>query len=274
MRSAKQLSNDPNMSCRVFCNICDRLYFLSGLRKHVAHKHSLTYTEYKRRFGGDPRRQIINSVYHCCVLCKKVVLLDTDELGKHLKDHRLGYTQYMKQNMKKGSGLLTDKKFSQHKPTPPSKPKAKPVPETKIKTVPTEFKVKTTPTEMRAKLALSESRSKAGVEASPPGPRTRSQARSLPLSPGLGAMTSSVRLPPSPPLTPPPDQPLTPLPVKKEPVEENSYFPVKQEPMEPMEQAEPLAPVEPKLILIQCEICSRTFKQNIQLKVHMRKTHS
>ena len=94
MRPSRQLSNDPNMSCRVFCNICDRLYFLSGLRKHVAHKHSITFTEYKLRYGGDPKRQIINTVYHPCLLCKKVVLLDTDELGKHLKEHKLGYTAW------------------------------------------------------------------------------------------------------------------------------------------------------------------------------------
>ena len=111
MRVSRQLSNDPNMSCRVFCNICDRLYFLSGLRKHVAKKHSLTFTEYKGHYG-DPKRQIVNLVYHSCVLCKKIVILDTTELSKHLKSHKLGYTQYMKEHMRKGSGLIQSKIIS------------------------------------------------------------------------------------------------------------------------------------------------------------------
>ena len=146
MKPAKQLSADPLLSCRVFCNICDRLYFLSGLRKHVAHKHSITYTEYKLRHGGEPKRQIINTVYHPCRLCKKVVLLDTTELGKHLKEHKLGYTQYVKEHMKKGSGLINSK-------TVPA------CSSTSRKVAPTQSKVKPP------------------VPATPSGPRTRSQSK-------------------------------------------------------------------------------------------------
>ena len=128
MRAAKQMSNDPNMSCRVFCNMCDKLYILSGLRKHVAKKHSITFTEYKRRHG-DPKRQIINMVYHSCRLCKKRVILDTEELSKHLKVHKLGYTQYMKEHMEKGSGLIRPRSVS-------SSPPVSPQPRTQFPTVP------------------------------------------------------------------------------------------------------------------------------------------
>ena len=238
MKPAKQLSNDPLLSCRVFCNICDRLYFLSGLRKHVAHKHSITYTEYKLRHGGEPKRQIINTVYHPCRLCKKVVLLDTDELGKHLKDHRLGYTQYMKEHMKKGSGFISSG------PVPASAKRAlSPQPQSKPAPTP-----------------VVETRSSAPAAAvSQAGPRTRSKSKVLPVE----SFSPAVALPPTPPLTP-----TTPLQVKKEPVEESSYFPIKEEPMEVVE------PLVPDLIIIKCEECDKTFKKNIQLKVHMRKNHS
>ena len=242
MKPAKQLSADPLLSCRVFCNICDRLYFLSGLRKHVAHKHSLTYTEYKLRYGGDPKRQVINMIYHPCLLCKKVVLLDTDELGKHLKDHKLGYTQYMKEHMKKGSGLITSKTVpASSKRAFPSQPQARPAP------IPVES-TSTTPAPPAP----------APAPVSHAGPRTRSKSKSLPVE----SFTPAVALPPTPPPTP-----TTPLLVKMEPVEESSYFPIKEEPMEVVE------PLIPNLIIIQCEQCDRTFKQNIQLKVHMRKHH-
>ena len=228
MKPAKQLSNDPQLSCRVFCNICDRLYFLSGLRKHVAHKHSITYTEYKLRYGGEPKRQIINTVYHPCRLCKKVVLLDTTELGKHLKAHKLGYTQYVKDHMEKGSGLLTSR------PGPASSSSSKAAPP---------------------------------VSATPCGPRTRSQTKTSPVqrTPLQTSPAVPVVLPPSPPITPPC--------IKKEPQEILPYFAIKEEPVV-MEVEEVVEPVNPGLVIIQCDICLRVFKHNMQLRGHKRNSHS
>ena len=244
MKAAKKLSSDPLLSCRVFCNICDRLYFLSGLRKHVAHKHSITYTEYKLRYGGDPKRQIINTVYHPCLLCKKVVLLDTTELGKHLKEHGLGYTQYMKEHMKKGSGLITASRV-------------------------------TASSSSSSKAAPTQRRVQPPVPATPAGPRTRSQSKLSPvqshtsISPATprslrtpvqtSAPSSDLILPPSPPITPPA--------IKKEPQEILPYFAVKQEPMEVVEA------VSPGLVIIQCDLCFKVFKHNMQLRGHMRKSH-
>ena len=72
-------------------------------------------------------------------------------------------------------------------------------------------------------------------------------------------------MPPTPPLTP---TTTTPIQIKKEAVEESPYFPIKEEPVEVVE------PIIPNLIIIKCEDCDKTFKQNIQLKVHIRKHHS
>ena len=243
MKPAKQLSADPLLSCRVFCNICDRLYFLSGLRKHVAHKHSITYTEYKLRYGGEPKRQIINTVYHPCRLCKKVVLLDTTELGKHLKDHGLGYTQYVKEHMEKGSGLIT------------------------ANTVPA--------SSSSSKVAQTLPRTKApAVPATPCGPRTRSQSKVSPVqtitsttisssslrTPVQTSQVGGLVLPPSPPITPPC--------IKKEPQEILPYFAIKEEPMEVVEPE-----VRPALVIIQCDLCFKVFKHNMQLRGHKRNSH-
>ena len=245
MKPAKQLSADPLLSCRVFCNICDRLYFLSGLRKHVAHKHSITYTEYKLRYGGDPKRQIINTVYHPCLLCKKVVLLDTTELGKHLKEHKLGYTQYVKEHMKKGSGLITSN------------------------TVPVA-------SSSSSKAAPTQSKANPPVPATPSGPRTRSQSKIssvqtfTSITPTTSTTSRSVRTPvqasPAGSVVLPPSPPITPPCIKKEPQEILPYF-VKEEPMEVVE------PVSPGLVVIQCDLCFRVFKHNMQLRGHKRNSH-
>ena len=106
MRGAKLFSNDPLMSVKVFCNLCDNVYAMSGLRKHLAHKHSMTATKYASLFGH-PRKQIIQKIYHNCAICKEEMLLDTDFISRHTqKQHRLGYTSYTRHNMNKGSGLI------------------------------------------------------------------------------------------------------------------------------------------------------------------------
>ena len=106
---AKQFSRDPHMSVKVFCNLCDNVHMMSGLRKHIAHKHGMTMTKYKEMYGTT-RQQIIQLVYHSCEICHNVLLLNTDDISKHtIKYHKLGYTTYMKLHMQKGSGMITAK---------------------------------------------------------------------------------------------------------------------------------------------------------------------
>ena len=108
MRPAKRFSDDPNKSVKVFCNLCDKVVFMSGLRKHLSSNHSTTkFAEYKRLYGS-PWTQIIQLVHHKCKLCRKVVLLDSDEMYKHMKQvHYQPYMPYMTKYMKKGSGFVS-----------------------------------------------------------------------------------------------------------------------------------------------------------------------
>ena len=107
LKPRKRMSNDPQLQVKVFCGVCDQVYQMSGLRKHVAHKHGLTLTRYREMFG-DLRKQIIQLVHHACVLCKRVLLLDTEDISKHVsKKHKMGYTSYARRFMERGSGLIS-----------------------------------------------------------------------------------------------------------------------------------------------------------------------
>ena len=167
MKAPKKFSNDPLLSVKVFCSVCDTVYAMSGLRKHIAHKHKLTLTQYRIQFG-EPRKQIIHLVHHSCNICKKTVLFDTDDISKHVtKFHKMSYTTYAKQYMEKGSGFS---KSSSSPKTPSASKSSSPVPPT-----PTQSK------------NLKKKMSKA---ASTPSPKTSMKS-------------SSPVLPPTPPATPP-----------------------------------------------------------------------
>ena len=161
----------------------------------------------------------------------------------HLKEHGLGYTQYMKEHMKKGSGLIT----------------ANRVPASSISS-------------SSSKAAPTQRRVQPPVPATPAGPRTRSQSKLSPVQPHVSTIPATpraVRTPvqTSPDLVLPPSPPITPPAIKKEPQEILPYFAVKQEPMEVVEA------VSPGLVLIQCDLCFKVFKHNMQLRGHKRKSH-
>ena len=88
-------SSNPMNSCKVFCCFCDKVVSLSGLGKHVNSTHQVTLKEYKALFGN-PRNQVIKLVFHKCSICRKVLLLNTDDMSKHMKkSHQLAYKDYM-----------------------------------------------------------------------------------------------------------------------------------------------------------------------------------
>ena len=71
------------------------------MRKHIKSRHQMTLTEYKELYGN-PRMQIIQLVFHVCAFCKKIVLLDTETMSKHLKKiHKTSYKEYLVSHMKK-----------------------------------------------------------------------------------------------------------------------------------------------------------------------------
>ena len=107
-KEVRAMSNDPTKSCKTFCCCCDQVITLSGLRKHVKSRHQITLTEYKELYG-EPRKQIIQLVFHKCAFCQKSILLDTDSLSKHLrKAHQRSYKDYLVRHMSKPSTTDTD----------------------------------------------------------------------------------------------------------------------------------------------------------------------
>ena len=263
MKPRRRMSNDPQQSVKVFCAVCDQVYQMSGLRKHVAHKHGLTLTRYREMFG-DLRKQIIQLVHHACVLCKRVLLLDTEDISKHVsKRHKMGYRTYAIRHMEKGSGII---KKSDAK-SPPSKSNstkpiaAQPKPSVPKTSPPTASK---TPKANLASRPVSKSSSSSSVSRSSPTPsRKKSATRpsSITASPSASRAASPL-LPPTPPTTPPL------VAVKTEP----GVTSVKHEPME-AEEARPQPASTTSLVIIQCDVCFKIFSKNIQLKAHKKKNH-
>ena len=97
-QKTKVFSDDPTKTCKTFCCSCDQVVTLAFLRKHVEYKHQMTIKEYRQLYGN-PSKQVIQLIYHKCRLCQQNILLDTDQLSKHMKK--------MHQYMKQGDALKT-----------------------------------------------------------------------------------------------------------------------------------------------------------------------
>ena len=86
---------------RPFCCECDKVVTLSGMRKHVKTWHQMTFTQYNNIYGN-PRMQIIHLVYHKCAYCQSSIVLDSEDLSKHLKKkHQTSYKEYIIRYMAK-----------------------------------------------------------------------------------------------------------------------------------------------------------------------------
>jgi hypothetical protein len=97
----KVFSNNLKMSCKIFCCECDKSVTLSGMTKHVKTWHQMTLTTYKELYGN-PRKQIIQIVYHKCAFCHQSLLFDTHDMSKHLrKKHQTSYKEYIARFMGK-----------------------------------------------------------------------------------------------------------------------------------------------------------------------------
>ena len=78
----KKISDDLSLLCRSYCKLCGRSVTLTGMRNHTRSVHNLPITDYKLKYG---QLDIIDVVHHKCHLCGKVVLMDHDAIGAHVK---------------------------------------------------------------------------------------------------------------------------------------------------------------------------------------------
>ena len=103
---AKMYSNSLSNCIKMFCGECDHVVNLSGLQRHLRRAHDKNIVEY-RKTHGDPHTQIIQMVYHTCVLCRQDVFLDYDFLQHHLRlEHSTTLAKYNSQHMSVEAGAL------------------------------------------------------------------------------------------------------------------------------------------------------------------------
>ena len=88
-----KFSDDLDDSVCTICKICDAEVTLTGMRRHTKLKHKLKITKYKELHGPF---KIIEHVYHKCHLCDKILILDNDAMGGHIK-----FTHKMKEKVYK-----------------------------------------------------------------------------------------------------------------------------------------------------------------------------
>eukprot|EP00092_Neocalanus_flemingeri_P040386 GFUD01043985.1.p1 GENE.GFUD01043985.1~~GFUD01043985.1.p1 ORF type:complete len:347 (-),score=77.20 GFUD01043985.1:115-1155(-) len=92
-----KLSDNLADGCRTFCKVCGLSFTLSGMRSHTLSKHELQITRYKELYGPF---EVIENVFHKCHICGKIVLLDNDALGGHIKGtHKMKEKDYKERFM-------------------------------------------------------------------------------------------------------------------------------------------------------------------------------
>jgi len=98
-----KLSDNLADSCRTVCLVCGLSFTLSGMRSHTKQVHKMQISSYKEKFG---QLTIIDKVYHKCHICGKVVLLDNDVLGGHVKhSHKMTEKDYKEMFMTSNTNL-------------------------------------------------------------------------------------------------------------------------------------------------------------------------
>jgi len=96
-----KLSDDLADSVKTLCQICQLPITLTGMRSHTMLKHRLQITKYKELYG---QFEIIEHVFHKCHLCGKIMLLDCDAMGGHIKGtHKMKEREYKRAFMTSSS---------------------------------------------------------------------------------------------------------------------------------------------------------------------------
>jgi len=87
-----KLSDDLADCVRTFCKVCGSSFTLTHMRTHTLSQHQMQITKYKEVYGPF---EIIEKVFHKCHICDKLVLLDSDALGGHIKGvHKMKEREY------------------------------------------------------------------------------------------------------------------------------------------------------------------------------------
>jgi len=112
-----KLSDDLADSVKTLCQICQLPVTLTGMRSHTLLKHEIQITKYKELYGPF---QIIEHIFHKCHLCGKILLLDSDAMGGHIKgihkmkerDYKTRFMTYQAASRSDSGGIIEDNKTS------------------------------------------------------------------------------------------------------------------------------------------------------------------
>ena len=99
-KERKLISNDFVDYVLVECKLCQTQTPMTRLRSHTKSEHKMTITEYKAQFGAT--LVPVETVYHKCGLCGKLVLFDSDHISDHLR--RAGHMTHKEYN----DGFMVD----------------------------------------------------------------------------------------------------------------------------------------------------------------------
>jgi len=90
-----KISDNLEDSCKTLCKICAKPFNLAAMRSHTLSAHNLQITKYKEIHG---QFEILQVVWHRCHICGKLVLMDSDALGGHIKGtHKMKEKEYKEQ---------------------------------------------------------------------------------------------------------------------------------------------------------------------------------
>ena len=89
----KKFSNDMFDACKTICRVCKLPVTLNNMRNHTKNVHGMSINSYKNEFGNH-RNQIVQEVYHKCGICNEEMLLDAEDIHRHVKRHKLSLKDY------------------------------------------------------------------------------------------------------------------------------------------------------------------------------------
>ena len=91
----RRFSNDMVDAIKTHCKVCQLPVTLNYLRTHTKNNHKLSISKYKEMFGNPrDKNQFLQVIYHKCGICSEEILLDADDIHRHVQQHKIPLSTY------------------------------------------------------------------------------------------------------------------------------------------------------------------------------------
>ena len=94
LKEARLYSNNMAKSCKSICKICKDKINLNYMRQHTKKEHKISIKDYGRLYGHHRTHMVEPVYYHRCPFCQKDLLLDADDIHKHVGTHGVKLKDY------------------------------------------------------------------------------------------------------------------------------------------------------------------------------------